>query len=98
MSDPDGELEFVASRADLLVRYRFALRTADFLLCQRCGVYIGAVVQTESRRFGIINTRTLADPAVDLADAEPISYAGEDSGGRIGRRVDRWTPVTRVPW
>lgn len=97
-SDPDGELEFLASRPDRLMRYRFALRTAEFLLCKQCGVYIGAVIETEGRRFGIINTRALNDPPEDLANVQPVSYAGEDTGGRINRRVKRWTPVTTVPW
>jgi len=97
-SDPQGKLEFTANQPKLLVRYRFALRTADFLLCQQCGVYIGAVIETDGRRFGIINTRALDTQPEDLADVQPISYAGEDTGNRIGRRAERWTPVTGVPW
>lgn len=97
-SDPDGALDFSASQPDRVLRYRFALQTADFLLCQQCGVYIGAVIETEGQRFGIINTLALTAQPDDLAAAQPVSYAGEDTGGRIDRRVERWTPVTRVPW
>ena len=78
-------------------RYRFALKTADFLLCRDCGVYIGAVIETDKARFGIINTRTLDDSVPATADAEAISYDGEDTGGRVGRRESRWAPVTDFP-
>ena len=97
-SDPDGSLEFVAAEPELLQRYRFALRTADFLLCRDCGVYVGAVIETDSGRFGIVNTHALAEPPDDIAEVAPISYDGEETTGRVSRREDRWTPVAAVPW
>ena len=97
-SDPLGEIGFVARDMSCLQRYRFALRTADFLLCTQCGVYIGAVIETESGRFGIVNTHSLAPVPGNIAAVAPISYDGEESGGRIARREERWTPVSAVPW
>ena len=87
-----------SARPESLQRYRFALRTADFLLCRECGVYIGAVIESEQGRFGIINTHALAEQPADLAATQPISYDAENTGGRIQRREERWTPVTAVPW
>ena len=81
-----------------LQRYRFALQTADFLLCKQCGVYLGAVIETDQGRFGIINTHARAEQPSDIAAVQPISYDGEDTGGRVSRREERWTPVTGVPW
>ena len=43
-ADPAGELQFRFERPEFLRRYRFALRTADFLVCKECGVYVGAVL------------------------------------------------------
>ena len=80
-----------------LQRYRFGLRTADFLLCRRCGVYIGAVIETPKGRFGIINTHSLVDPLPAMAAREPVSYDGEDTGGRVARREERWSRVTGFP-
>lgn len=96
-SDPEGCLKFRAD-AGTLQRYRFALQTADFLLCRVCGVYVGAVIETPSAAFGIINTHTLDDTFSDLAAVEPISYDNEDQGGRVNRRAERWTPVATLPW
>jgi hypothetical protein len=29
-----------------LLRYRFGLKTADFLVCENCGIYMAAVIST----------------------------------------------------
>ena len=96
-SDPAGTLRFHAANPDNLQRYRFAMRTADFLLCRECGVYIGAVIETDLGRFGIINTHSLKVTPADIAAVKPITYDSEDKHGRVGRREVRWTPVTGVP-
>ena len=93
-SDPDGRLTFVFDEPEQLQRYRFALQTADFLLCRRCGVYIGAVIEIDGEAFGIINTHALDDTPDDIAPVGAISYDDEDVAGRVGRRAERWTPVT----
>ena len=46
VSDRDGAAEITASDWSLVERYRFGSRTADYLLCRRCGVYVGAVCET----------------------------------------------------
>jgi hypothetical protein len=92
-SDPNGSLEFTVKNPDLLSRYRFGLRTADFLLCRECGVYIGALIETEQGRFGIINIHALLEVPAELATTEPTSYDAEDPPGRISRRETRWTPA-----
>lgn len=92
-SDPAGSLEFTASDPDLLNRYRFGLRTADFLLCRECGIYIGALIETGKGRFGIISMHALVAAPENLAATEPISYDSEDIAERVSRRETRWTPV-----
>ena len=90
-SDPRGSLVFHAHEPDQLERYRFGLRTADFLLCRRCGVYIGAQIDSERGSFGIVNTRALTS-ALELV-ATPMTYEGEDILQRTQRRESRWTPI-----
>ena len=96
-SDPDGELEFTASRPEYLQKYRFGLGTADFLLCRNCGIYIGAAIETANGCFGIINTHALEKQPRKLAKPVPISYDGENTEGRVSRRGERWTPVSNLP-
>lgn len=97
-SDSDGRITFTSSEHRYLQRYRFGLKTADFLLCGRCGVYIGAAIETDSGTFGIINVHALRESPANLAGLAPISYDDEDESGRVSRREVRWTPVESVPW
>jgi hypothetical protein len=93
-SDPNGHLTFEFEDPDQLQRYRFALRTADFLVCRGCGVYIGAVIDVGGANYGIINTHALDTAPPGIAPAGAISYDDEGADGRVSRREQRWTPVT----
>ncbi len=96
-SDPAGDIRFTASRPESLQQYRFGLKTADFLLCRECGVYIGAIIETGGKAYGIVNIHALKKRPPKLAATAPISYEAEDSGGRVARRAARWTPVSARP-
>jgi hypothetical protein len=93
-SDPAGFVEFTARDSDSLARYRFGLKTADFLLCRECGVYIGALIETGNGQFGIINTHALTEQQDRLAAPQATTYDGEIISGRIARREERWTPAS----
>ncbi len=97
-SDRTGSIAFVSTDSGRLQRYRFGLKTADFLLCTNCGVYIGAVIEIDTDRFGIVNTHAMAPAPENIAAMAPICYDGEKTGERVSRRAMRWTPVTSVPW
>jgi hypothetical protein len=92
-SDPAGSLEFVEHTPGAFQRYRFGRRTADFLLCRHCGVYVGAMMQSGSKRFGIINVRALQSLARELPEAKAMDYENEGTSERTTRRESRWTPI-----
>lgn len=96
-SMPEASIEFVANAPDRFQRYRFGLQTADFLLCCRCGVYLGAVIETSAGRFGIVNTCALDPRPTELPAPAPARYDGEDLASRIARRERRWARVRAVP-
>jgi hypothetical protein len=95
-SDPSSTIAFRECQAGLLQRYRFGLRTADFLLCRACGVYIGAEIQTMTGRFGIINVNALRPIPQLLAPAVSMEYGSEAIEERISRRETRWSPVVAL--
>jgi hypothetical protein len=95
-SDPRGRVRFHFERPELLVRYRFGTRSADFLVCGRCGVYVGAALQESDGAWAIVNARTLdGDAASSLPAPQPMSYDGETPQARSARRRARWTPLSR---
>jgi hypothetical protein len=95
-SDPAGRLRFEVDDPALLLRYRFATRSADFLICRRCGVYVGAQLTADSRVFGIINVHALRAPPSRLQTPVAMSYEGEGASERLERRLQRWTPMTHA--
>ena len=78
---------------DAWLRYSFALRTAEFLLCRHCGVYLAAVISTKRGSFATLNLNTLTPALLDLPSSEPVSYDSESREQRVARREKRWTPV-----
>jgi hypothetical protein len=93
VSDPKGYVRVSAARPAEVSRYRFGLKTADFIVCKTCGVYVGAVCETPTGLRAVINANALKDRARFSSMAEPVSYDGENEHERIARREARWTPA-----
>jgi hypothetical protein len=91
-SDPSGSVTFQIDDASKLRRYRFALRSADFLICRDCGVYLAAVFTSTHGQFATLNINTIRAP-LEVPAAVPISYEGEPLEQKQARREQRWTPV-----
>jgi hypothetical protein len=86
-------MHFVVHDRTALVRYQFGTGTADFLICGRCGVYVGAQMTEDGRYYAIANLNTLDGGGEFVHTAEPMDYSGEDSSARRARRASRWTPL-----
>ncbi len=61
VSDPEGRAVFEIDRA-ALTRYRFETRTGTSLICGRCGMYAGVVLEDDGGVWSVINVRGLAIP------------------------------------
>lgn len=92
-SDPGGTLRFECADPALLLRYRFATRSAEFLVCARCGAYCGALMAEGGRWFGIANLNTLTGRERLAPQVQPFDYEGESEPDRRARRQARWTPA-----
>ena len=93
-SDPAGSVQFTHQEPQLLSRYRFGHKTADFIFCGRCGGYLGAVADVDGETVFVINIHALDPRPNGLPAAQPSSYDGESSDSRDSRRAARWTPVS----
>jgi hypothetical protein len=92
-SDPDGRLHLRVRASGDLVRYRFGLRTADFLLCAVCGVYVAAVMREGDRAWAIVNLNAAEDPERFTQPPAAFDYSQETPAERRTRRRARWTPL-----
>lgn len=93
-TDRDGRLHITLVKVEEAVRYRFGARTADFLLCGTCGVYVAAVMSTEAGAVSTLNVNVLDQHELFTAEPEHVVYEGETPHARRLRRAERWTITT----
>jgi hypothetical protein len=102
ISDPDGEVTLDCAPGDL-ERYRFALRTADFLLCKTCGVYIAAAIGEGEKIVSTINVAGLRMNDFLGVDEAPMEYGAKrpksasPAALKNGRRRALPIPSLRLP-
>lgn len=92
-SDPNGEIRIAVRDPEKLQRYRFGLKCSDFLICRACGVFVGALLTTNAKRFFTVNANTFKPPPPYDIIAVAKDFSTEDTGGRTDRRARMWTPV-----
>ena len=95
-SDPAGSATIEMQPA-ALTRYQFGTRTGTSLICARCGVYAGVILEDGGKTWSVINVRGLAVAQLQGRSAEPVVYDGETPEARIARRKAKWTP-TEIVW
>ena len=92
VSDPAGRAMFEIERAALM-KYQFGTRTGTSLICSRCGMYAGVLLEDGDEVWSVLNVRGLAIPEFKDRTAEPVVYDGESADARIARRKAKWTPT-----
>jgi hypothetical protein len=95
-SDPAGTVDFFAPDHDALSHYRFGLKSADFLVCTKCGVYVGAMIKSSAGAFATLNLNSMKSSVKGVPESTPVFYDSEEREDRIARRLSLWTPVTTV--
>lgn len=92
-SDPAGEVAFEIDDDSKVCRYRFAHRTAEFLLCRECGVFVAALTDTAAGARAVINARVLDGISLNFSTVTDVSFDDETPQQRVMRRSRNWTPV-----
>jgi hypothetical protein len=93
VSDPAGAVRILVHDPALLLRYGFGLRIADFLICGRCGTYLGAIMTVGDSAVATLNVNTFDPPHPFEREGVPMDYGRESEPERRARRAARWTPV-----
>ena len=91
-SDPGGQMHIALREMNLVERYRFGTKTADFLVCKTCGVFVAAYMPEPA--LALVNVNVLDARAAFLAG--PLQVANFDDESvehRLARRRARWTSV-----
>ncbi|SMF78580.1 Uncharacterized conserved protein [Tistlia consotensis] len=96
VSDPQGRATILVEAPEALQRYRFGLRTADYLLCRVCGVYIGALASSPSGPTSVLMVRAFDERERFVRPAEPVDFSAEGREARLARRFAAWTPTDPI--
>jgi len=96
VTDPNGRLTLFYD-IDAVHAYRFGLKTADFLICKTCGLYVAAVAETPQGLRATLNINLLDAAGSFNMNPDPVSYEGESAQERLSRRGRNWTPVKMLP-
>lgn len=91
-SDPAGEV-VLRVQGPVPEWYRFGSAATDFWICPRCGVYVGACVASDGRRYAVVNVRALDEEKRFTQSPTPMVYDAESPGERLGRRSRAWSPA-----
>ncbi len=67
-----------------------------FLICRACGVFVGALMATNGKRFFTVNANSFKPPPAYDIIAVAKDFSAEDIGGRTARRADTWIPVAEI--
>lgn len=89
-SCPGGALRVSVLDPSLLTRYAFGTRTAEFLVCARCGVVPVVTSRIEGRLYAVVNVHAFEgfDPA--RLRQTPVSFDDESESQRLARRARHW--------
>jgi hypothetical protein len=94
VADIAGHFTLSAGDWSLVEPYRFGSRTADYMVCRRCGVYVAAICETEAGPRAVVNINCLTDRAAFTQQPNATNYDGETEATRLSRRATHWMPAT----
>jgi len=92
-ADPDGRLTISVKDRARLRHYQFGLRTADYLICRDCGVYVAAIAGDDADARAIVIVNALDDQKPFDREPTPVDFDRESREQRQARRRARWMPV-----
>ena len=92
VTDSTGSLT-ISAQAGALTHYRFGLKITDYLICNRCGAYVAAVMTNGAKELATLNVVGTRIDTLSTRVAKPAHLDNETAAGRRERRRKTWTPA-----
>lgn len=86
----EGTLRVSIADRGAVSGYAFETKTAEFLVCGRCGVVPLATSTIDGRLYAVVNVNAFEGVDPKLLATVPVSLDGEDVDGRLARRKRNW--------
>lgn len=87
---PAGRLRISVADPQLLSHYAFGTRTADFLVCARCGIVPVVTSRIDDRLYAVVNVNAFEDVSGTPILRAPADFDAEDEASRLARRRRNW--------
>lgn len=95
-ADSNGKLSILVGNRDHLSRYAFGLRTAEFIICTKCGVFVAAITKGSKPLHGIANVNSFKNRTDFSNNAVVADFSSENEASRMDRRRTNWTPACLI--
>ena len=93
-SDPNGRIRYIEQKPGAINRYQFGTKSCDFLICRKCGVYLGAVMDGDGTPgYSTTQIKHFEDRTLFTKTTRHPDYDGEPLKSRLARRKKNWTPI-----
>lgn len=87
LSDREGVVSIEVDDKNFLGHYRQGSETADFILCQKCGVLIGVCYRMDHHLFMAVNSKVFGSTHFgETISASPKKFSKEE-------KVKRWMEI-----
>jgi hypothetical protein len=87
---PTGVLRVSVREPELVSKYSFATRTAEFHICTRCGVVPLVTSCIAGRLYAVVNANALDGVEPSLLRHAAVDFTGENVEERLARRRRYW--------
>ncbi len=81
--------------SSLVTAYAFGTKTADFHVCNRCGVVACCTSLIEGRLYAVVNVNTFDDFDASRLLPGDVNFDGEEEPARLARRAANWISDVR---
>ncbi len=95
-ASPAAQLEVSIADNTLVQRYSFGTHTADFHVCQRCGVVPFVTSNIAGHLYAVASVNAMDDLDPALLRVSPANFDDEDEAQRLARRAKNWIAQLRM--
>lgn len=90
IANPQGRLRIEVREAAQVSHYAFGTRTAQFLVCARCGVVPAVLSRIDGNLYAVVNAQCAEDVDPARLQHTAAHFGEEDPRVRLDRRKAHW--------
>lgn len=91
-SNPQGRLRVEVKNPSKVSHYEFGTRTANFLICARCGAVPVVTSEIDGNTYAVVSVNAFNNVPPDMLQRASVTFEGESEADRLARRVKNWIP------